>query len=416
MVKSILLIVVLFFTIAGFKPAFALQADEILLIVNKNFPVSTDLANYYRDKRQIPATNLLTVNMTKDEDCSRKEYQQQLLEPLRQYLDSHQGTKIRCLLLFYGIPLRVAAPELSRQQMAELADLQHHKKRNDGQLKNRQLTTAAQQQWQGKSELLNKQIVKFGRTNQRAAVDSEISLALIKTYPLENWQLNPYFVGFRQQLEKLPLKKEQILFVSRLDGSTPEIVRRMIDDSLYAEQHRLQGRAYFDARWPLPTETNLSGYASADASIHKAAELTDKLSSLPVHLDQRERLLQPGEAPQAALYCGWYSLGKYVDAFAWQRGAVGYHIASSEAITLKTKGSQVWCKRMLEDGVAATVGPVAEPYVQGFPVPELFFRFLLDGYYTLVESYFFSIQTLSWQMILLGDPLYRPFRNIKTVD
>ncbi|MCK5914085.1 MAG: TIGR03790 family protein, partial [Desulfuromusa sp.] len=116
--------------------------------------------------------------------------------------------------------------------------------------------------------------------------------------------------------------------------------------------------------------------------------------------------------PQSALYCGWYSLGKYVDAFDWQRGAVGYHIASSECTTLKKEGSQVWCKRMLEDGVAATIGPVTEPYVQGFPLPELFFGFLLDGYYTLAESYFLSLPYLSWQMVLIGDPLYRPFRNI----
>jgi uncharacterized protein (TIGR03790 family) len=130
-----------------------------------------------------------------------------------------------------------------------------------------------------------------------------------------------------------------------------------------------------------------------------------------VHLDQNKELFQPGEAHYAALYCGWYSLGKYVDAFDWQRGAVGYHIASSEATTLKNPASQVWCKRMLEDGVAATIGPVAEPYVQGFPLPDLFFGYLLDGYYTLVESYFLSLPYLSWQMILIGDPLYRPFYN-----
>ena len=48
-------------------------------------------------------------------------------------------------------------------------------------------------------------------------------------------------------------------------------------------------------------------------------------------------------------------------------------IASSECATLKQKGSQVWCKRMLEEGAAAVIGPVDEPYVQAFPVPEVFF-------------------------------------------
>ncbi len=50
---------------------------------------------------------------------------------------------------------------------------------------------------------------------------------------------------------------------------------------------------------------------------------------------------------------------------------------------------------MLEDGAAATIGPVAEPYVQGFPLPEIFFGMLLDGYYTLSESYILSLPYLS---------------------
>ena len=102
---------------------------------------------------------------------------------------------------------------------------------------------------------------------------------------------------------------------------------------------------------------------------------------MPVKLDSTERLFQPGEAPDpdAALYCGWYSLGKYVDAFTWRPGSVAYHIASSECATLKQKGSQVWCKRMLEEGAAAVIGPVDEPYVQAFPVPEVFFGLLVEG-------------------------------------
>lgn len=42
------------------------------------------------------------------------------------------------------------------------------------------------------------------------------------------------------------------------------------------------------------------------------------------------------------------------DAFQWVRKAVGYQVASSECAILKKGASQVWCKRMLEEGVAAT--------------------------------------------------------------
>jgi uncharacterized protein (TIGR03790 family) len=200
------------------------------------------------------------------------------------------------------------------------------------------------------------------------------------------------------------------MMVGRLDAPTPEIVRRMINDSLQAEAVGLQGNAYFDARWPLRKEKNLHGYPLYDASLHRAAEATKRLGRLAVTLDEQESLMAPGSAPDAALYCGWYSLGKYVDAFEWRPGAIAYHIASVECETLKKMGSQVWCKRLLEDGVAATIGPVAEPYLEAFPLPELFFGFLFDGHYTLAESYFLSLPFLSWQMVLIGDPLYRPFR------
>ena len=122
-------------------------------------------------------------------------------------------------------------------------------------------------------------------------------------------------------------------------------------------------------------------------------------------------LFPPGSSPQAALYVGWYSLREYVDAFTWQKGAVAFHVASSECTTLRQKGSNVWCKRLLEKGVAATLGPVAEPYLHSFPLPDEFFPLLLTGRLPLLEVYFRTIPHLSWRQILIGDPLYTPFRD-----
>ena len=62
---------------------------------------------------------------------------------------------------------------------------------------------------------------------------------------------------------------------------------------------------------------------------------------------------------------------------------------------------------MLDNGIAATVGPVGEPYFQSFPMPEIFFDFLTQGQLTLAESYLVSLPYLSWKQVLVGDPLYR---------
>jgi uncharacterized protein (TIGR03790 family) len=121
-------------------------------------------------------------------------------------------------------------------------------------------------------------------------------------------------------------------------------------------------------------------------------------------------LFLSGQCPDAALYCGWYSLAKYVPAFEWVPGAVAYHMASAEAATLRDPGSEVWCKKMLENGVCATIGPVYEPYLAAFPRPDEFFALLLSGDKSLIECYYLSQPFNSWMMTLIGDPLYRPFK------
>ncbi|WP_321283918.1 TIGR03790 family protein [uncultured Vibrio sp.] len=350
----------------------ALTPDEILVVANTRTNNSLALARYYMQRRGIPQSHLVRINATWEEHCSRQEYIQSILKPVRRALaERDPDHRIRCLVTMYGVPLAIE-PELPPYNAPKL--------------------------------------LKPKEKDSRAAVDSELALALVDEYPLDGWLPNPYFLGFQQQ--KTLLKKDKVLMVSRLDGPTPAIVRRIIDDAIAVEKKGLQGQAYFDARWPMPQDRNLSGYALYDASIHKAAEQISQGGRMTVHLDQQAALFQPGTSPQAALYCGWYSLGRYIDAFTWVRGAVGFHIASNECSTLKREGSQVWCKRMLERGITATVGPVYEPYVQAFPLPELFFSKLAEGYLNLGETYLVSLPFLSWQMVLIGDPLYQPFKPL----
>jgi hypothetical protein len=51
---------------------------------------------------------------------------------------------------------------------------------------------------------------------------------------------------------------------------------------------------------------------------------------------------------------------------------------------------------------------VAEPYLSAFPNPEEFFLELIEGK-CLVEAFYHSQPFCSWQMMLIGDPLYTPF-------
>jgi len=342
--------------------AWALAPKEVLVIANKNAAKSQGLATYYMDKRGIPPENLVVLWITDKETCSRQDYEKKVIPPVRRFLDTHP--KIRALVTLYGVPLKI----------------------QDSSTK---------------------------KGDRSAAFDSELTLVTHKNYGLNNWQPNPFYLGFKNKNIKIP--KADVMMVSRLDGPSAAIVRRIIDDSIEAEQSGLKGTAYFDARWPLPQKSeklkgngeNGSGYAFYDKSLHKTAQFHKKNKILPVVLNQSQDLFTPGQAPEAAIYCGWYSLGNYIDAFEWSKGSVGYHMASSECTTLKGKSGNTWCKKMLEKGIAATIGPVSEPYIQAFPLPEIFFNFLTEGQLTLVEAYMVSLPFLSWKMILVGDPLYR---------
>jgi len=353
------------------NPVHALDPNEIVVIVNGQERDGVKLARFYMKQRKIPKENLLVLRTAVKEDIPRHFYEDEIADPIRKFIADKP--KITCLVLFYGIPLRIDWHLLPIKDPGQ----------DQGFLSARQRDPVA-------------------------SVDSELSLLRIENPPVHDWMANPYFIQFQKQ--KIKYEKGQVLMVARLDGPDPATVKRVITDSLAAEKKGLTGIAYFDARWPKPEDDkNLSGYALYDNAIHMAAKVTAKV--LPVVVNEEDALFKHGEAPNAALYCGWYSLAKYQDAFDWQQGAVAYHIASAECTTLKKKGSQVWCKRLLEDGVAATIGPVGEPYVQGFPFPQLFFGLLLDGDFSLVEAYYLSLPFISWKMVLIGDPFYQPFRG-----
>ncbi len=395
-----LFLAIFFFTSA----AWALAPEEVLVICNKNAAKSRGLAAYYMEQRKIPPQNLVVLWMTDKETCTRSEYEAKAIPPIRRFLE--KNSSIRAMVTIFGVPLKISPPKDTPAEAQQMARLKDQKTAIEEQLN----TTAAldpskRQALQKKLKQANSAIGRLKRNlDKNASFDSELSLVKQETYGLNMWQPNPFYLGFKDKVPKIP--KSSVMMTSRLDAASAKIVKRIIDDSIEAERDGISGTAYFDARWKNPgKKKKLSGYAFYDRSIHNAANFHSKI--LPVVVNDTQDLFQPGDCPNAAFYCGWYSLAKYIDAFQWAKGSVGYHIASSEAATLKSKNSQVWCKKMLDNGIAATIGPTGEPYVQSFPVPEIFFNLLTEGYLTLAESYMVSLPFLSWKMVLIGDPLYR---------
>jgi uncharacterized protein (TIGR03790 family) len=388
------------------------------------------VAEHYCQRRGVPADHVLAFDLPTGEDVSRADFNSRLREPLRAVLKDRREQP-RILVTVYGVPLRVGPEEPSAAEKAQLAELQPQLARAEEEQKQAQerVTTLEAQAKKDPPADLADQLRKaradrdaaaaslrglqgrqrhLGHAESQAAVDSELSLLWWEGYELRRWQVNP---NHFQVPDARRQARPPVVMVSRLDGPTAAIARGLVDQALAAEEKGLAGKVYVDARGIKydPKADAGFGYGGYDESLREMARLLEKEAGLPVTLDDQPGLFAPGSCPDCALYCGWYALANYVDCCRFVPGAVAYHIASAEAVSLRDPKAKYWCKCLLEQGVAATLGPVAEPYTIGFPKPAEFFGLLVTGRYPLVECYYRTLLLNSWMTVLIGDPLYNPF-------
>lgn len=388
-----------------------LMPEEILVLVNSRSPDSVRLGKFYMRLRHIPAAHLTELKMPEGEQISRRDYERLIADPLRKIavgLLAKRDT-IRCIVTTYGVPLRIGPQRpagVTEGQIRELRESLGKKKDELALLQKEPKEAGRTEDLRGlRGEIRTRQarLDRLSGNDTVASVDSELALLLSASYPLAGPRPNPSSLLYRGKGDETG----RIFLVSRLDAPTVELARGLVRTAIEVERTGLSGTLYLDARGLRPGR---SPYGDYDEDIRRAAEALRK-GVLPVVLDNRPELFGPGDCPDAALYCGWYSLAEYRDAFAWTKGAVGYHVASAECRSLHGNRGNYWVKRMLEKGVTATLGPVAEPYLSAFPLPSVFFPLLLTGRYTLVEVFALTNPFLSWRMVLIGDPLYNPFRN-----
>ena len=342
-------------------PAGALTPAEIVVVANSAVPGSRGVAEHYLAARQVPAENLLVLDLPAADDMTRVDFDGKLAGPVRAFLATRPGVK--CVLTVYGVPLRAGG-------------------------------TAAE-------------------AESLAAVDSELMLVRFPAVPTAKFVPNPLYWGYPARNRAVTA---QAVITARLDGPTPAAARRLVDDAVAVEAAGgLTGRAYIDARGiafdpKKPGEAG-TGYEGYDESFREAAT-TLVAAGLDVTLDDKPGLFPVNACPDAALYGGWYALTDYRACCRFNRGAVAWHLASGEANTLRA-GTKCWCPNLLAAGAAVTLGPVAEPYTVGFPKPAEFFGFLVTGEFTVGEVYAKTVLVASWRGVLVGDPLYNPYGKSK---
>jgi uncharacterized protein (TIGR03790 family) len=396
-----------------YSAAPALEPNQILVIANAEIKQSVKIAEHYCGRRATPPENVLALPLgsTINDTISRQDYESRLAEPLRRKLLSPEfAGKIRCLLTIYGVPYKVAGrgrlpgreEELAR--LKELLEQESARQKRSGQIaRSGDGNNSTEQQESTKRSIarLQSEIDYIIGNETAASVDCELSMVLQEPYELYRWQLNCLKKDAR-------CPEADTLMVSRLDGPDPGTAERLVDKSIKAEEKGLKGVAYIDSRG-ISDDGQPYSPGHFDQSLRDLAVLIRFRTTLTVKEERTEKLFEPGTCPETAIYCGWYSLRKYIDAFDFVDGAVGFHIASLEATGLHDPNSTSWCPAMLKHGITATLGAVAEPYLHAFPEPKEFFLELFEGR-CLVEAYYRTKPFNSWQLVLFGDPLYRPFK------
>jgi len=375
------------------SPATSLAGgNEVMVVYNTRMPESKALAIYYARKRDVPEKQIIGLPLSQFEAITRKEYVENLQKPLLRKLESEKlwryvtrtdkGTnssliqfegwvvesKIRYLVLCYGVPLKIS-----------------------------------------QDKELNEEAEKTTRPELRkngAAVDSELAtLPLTKQKLPITGLLRNICYGATNAAWLNPTNG--VLLVGRLDGPTPEIARGLVDKALEAEANGLWGRAYIDVRGNVEP-----GMRQGDEWMRGAAQVCKALGFETV-VDEFGEVF-PASFPMShiAFYAGWYRenvAGPFtLPTVEFMPGAFAYHLHSFSAASLRTPDRN-WVGPLLTKGATCTMGCVDEPYLGGTPDVAVFAaRWIYDGF-TFGEAATAAQPVLSWQTTVVGDPLYRPF-------
>lgn len=355
-----------------------LEPSQVLVVYNNAVPDSVKLARIYQVARKIPSEQILGFDLSTQQDISREEFETSLLTPLRDHFDKQRWWKrsrdpqgvllptenrIRAIVLMRGVPLRIK-PTAATSEDAKPAN-------------------------------------PFDSRDE-ASVDSELALFGIETLPSKGILKNSFF---ESDTPLSQAKSPFLVLVNRIDAPAFIICKRMINDAIETEKHGLWGRAYIDVANKFP---------QGDEWMEKIASDNLKLG-IPTVIDRFNDTL-PKNYPmtEAALYYGWYDRnvsGPFLNpTFLFRPGAVALHLHSFSAEQLNDAHKN-WAAPLLVRGAAATVGNVYEPYLQLSHHFDILHNRLLRGW-TFAEAAWAAMPVNSWQGVVLGDPLYRPFIHL----
>ena len=356
----------------------AQSPDSVLIVVNTTAPGSLQVGEYYQRKRRIPTANMIRITAPAEEQVTRDVFERQIENPISAWIARQRAhDRVLYIVLTKGVPLRIAGAG--------------------------------------------------GRTGPVASVDSELSLLYRRMagqpVPPNGPVSNPYFHGSKPIAEARPFTHEHfdLFLVTRLDGYTVADVIALIDRSAAPSR---DGRVVLDQRGSITPETG-------NQWLERAAEQLRGLGlGERVTLDTSATVVRD----QANLL-GYFSWGSNDPAMTsrqngltFEPGAIAASFVSTDGRTFKEPPAQWTLGRwdspatffagspqslvgdLIRQGVTGVAGHVAEPYLDATIRPDVLFPAYFSGF-NLAEAYYLAMPSLSWQTIIIGDPLTAPFRR-----
>jgi uncharacterized protein (TIGR03790 family) len=371
--------VLLFAWLAAAAPAAAQSPENVAVVVNDASPASQQIADYYIRKRAIPAANVIHLRAPTTDEVNRTVYTAAIEAPIAAALSKESlQDRVLYLVLTKGVPLRVAG-------------------------------TA-------------------GLQGTVASVDSELTLLyrkmIGKPVAFNGRVDNPYYLGARDVRQAKPFTHADydIYLVTRLDAFTVQEVIGLIDKG---SAPAADGKIVLDEKDTLVKRTGEDWLEEA------ARRLNDAGWGERVVVDRGVRGLRG--VPQVI---GYYSWGSNDVANAVRKFGMGFVPGAIVGTFVSTDGRTFqeppaewlpknnWNDRasyfagspqtligdLLREGATGAAGHVAEPYLESTVRPQVLFPAYIAGY-TLAESYYLAMPHLSWQTLVIGDPLCRPFHG-----
>jgi uncharacterized protein (TIGR03790 family) len=383
---------------------------EILIVVNGQSPMSVAIGEYYRQRRNVPAANVVTLNVpivdpnlgnNPQQTITHASFETNIRTPIQTFLTTNGLVdQIEYIVIASGVPHRVT-PSSTTPANCELSYAQ------------------------------------YLRDCGRASVDAELAV-LFSTLPGaggigQNGEArNPYFdsatpfASWRDANPSAPLK----YLVARLAGfQTPVDAETGIPSDVKALIDRGQGTATpgpvlidQDPSQSLGLRASNRVWldAAADALVEVGAtvqnDATNTFVSNATGLVGYASWGSNDDADPGAPFYGLIGGATYPGSFGVR--SIAADLVSTSARTFVTPATfgQSLSADLVKLGAAGVTGAAWEPFAVGLARAPILFRNYFTGT-RAIEAYYRSVPYLSWMTVWIGDPLMlAPSLHLPTAD